>query len=58
VVSSHLPHTVSTMTLAYTFFRTPTAALPSLLEQGFAALMGQPANRLAGRWCPQGKASG
>lgn len=55
VVSSHLPHTVSTMTLAYTFFRTPTAALPSLIEEGFAALLVTPADRLARQRCPQGK---
>lgn len=52
VVSSHLPGTVSTMTLAYTFFLKPTAHLPGLLEGGLAVLGERPARRLERLLCP------
>jgi cytochrome c oxidase assembly protein subunit 11 len=42
IVSSHLPATVSTMTLAYTFYRTPTASLPEVVRDRFASLLGGP----------------
>jgi cytochrome c oxidase assembly protein subunit 11 len=46
IVSRHLPKTVSTMTLAYTFYRAPTAFLPSVLLDRFAALGEGPSRQL------------
>ncbi len=58
VVSSHLPRSVSTMTLAYTFFLKPIANKPDAIQRGLALLNEPPLLRLEQRLCRRSESPG